>query len=278
MDNPLLSIIVPTLHRVNQVEALLNSIVTSNYKNCEILIIDQNFSNLLDTVVDKYLDKIKINHFKVDFRSLSKAKNYGYELASGNIICFPDDDSEVFPETFSNAVSILQNTNSDAVFGKCVERDLSDSVIKFEKDEGYFTSKKYEGMFLDATIFIRKDIFKKYLYDESFGVGAFYGAEEGYDLVLRMLKDNVKMYFSPNILFYHPRKISTHTSFQEIKRVFTYRCGFSHLCLKHKLYTKLISRTVKVSFYILYLAIFERVKIRYYLSELLGILVGITVR
>lgn len=278
MEQPLLSIIIPTLHRLSQVEALLDSICLCEYQNCEVLVIDQNFSTLLDDTVTKYSVKLNIKHHKVDFRSLSKAKNYGSQFASGSILCFPDDDCEVFPNTFSKALSILQETNSDVVFGKCVERDLSDSVIKFKKNEGYLTGKKYEGMFLDATIFVKHDIFQKYRYDESFGVGAFYGAEEGYDLVLRMLKDNVNMYFSPNILFYHPRKISTHTSPEEIKRVFTYRCGFSHLCLKHGLYAKLISRMLKVSCYIFYLAVFERVKIRYYFSELLGILVGITVR
>lgn len=278
MQQPLLSIVIPTLNRVIQVEALLQSIILSDYENYEVLVIDQNFSNILDSIIYKFSDKITIRQFKVDFRGAAKARNFGIKHANGHIICFPDDDCEVFPDTFSKAVDLLESTQSNVLFGKCVERDLSDSVINFEKKAGYLTCKKYEGMFIEASIFIRHDICSQYQYDEALGVGKFHGAEEGHDLVLRILKDKIKIFYSPEVIFYHPGKVLTYTSPEEIRRVFTYRCGFSRLCLKHQLYIKLIKRLSLVTAYLPYLVLFKHSKIRYYLAEIMGLLSGMVVR
>ena len=38
--------------------------------------------------------------------------------------------------------------------------------------------------------------------------GAEAGADEGADLVLRLLYENYNLYFSPNLVFYHPNKES----------------------------------------------------------------------
>ncbi|MNY11694.1 hypothetical protein D3C86_1447360 [compost metagenome] len=172
----------------------------------------------------------------------------------------------------------MEESGSEAVFGKCVDRNLQDSVAKFSETEGRLTLQRHEGMFIEATAFIRRETFLKFKFDESFGVGTFYGAEEAYDLILRMLKLDTKINYSPEILLYHPPKIVNHTGIQEIKRVFTYRCGFSHLCIKHGLYRKLIERLTKVSIYILYLSVFNRKKVRYYIAEWLGLMTGICVR
>jgi hypothetical protein len=78
--------------------------------------------------------------------------------------------------------------------------------------------------------------------------------------------------------FYHPNKIKQYTSINELKRVFNYRKGFSHLCIKHNLYLKLLNRILSVLVYIFILFFIDRKKIKYYFSELLGILTGIIIR
>ena len=133
-------------------------------------------------------------------------------------------------------------------------------------------------MFIEFTMFIKKETFSKFLFDESFGVGTFYGAEEGYDLVLRMLHKKVIIFYTPEIKMYHPQKVINHSDSSEIRRVFSYRCGFAHLCVKHKLYKKYCTRLLKVILYIPYTMVFAPRKTRYYLSELMGLLTGIIVR
>lgn len=276
-----LSIIIPTMGRKNEVFSLLESIYLSNldWNKTEIIIIDQNFSNILDDVCLYYSNlNININHIKVDFRGLSKAKNYGINQAKGEYICFFDDDSKVYPETINIALSLLNKENYDVVCGKCIDNFGNDSVKLFAKTPSLLSIKSFENKFIEATMFFKTNCIKDYLYDETLGIGAFHGAEEGFDIVYRMLKNNVNIYYDPCILFYHPQTIQNHTSNNEIRRVFTYRCGFAKLCMKHKFRKKFISRLITVSLYIPYLLVFNRKMTRYYCAEFLGLLSGITIK
>jgi len=135
-----------------------------------------------------------------------------------------------------------------------------------------------EKMFIEFTMFIKKETFSEFLFDESFGIGTFYGAEEAYDLVLRMLREKVVIFYTPDVRMYHPQKVISHFDGFEKRRVFSYRCGFAHLCVKHKLYRKYCTRLLQVILYIPYTMVFAPRKIRYYLSELMGLLTGIIVR
>ena len=126
--------------------------------------------------------------------------------------------------------------------------------------------------------FLKKKCFQDYTYDENLGIGSFHGAEEGYDLVYRMINDDLKIYYNSNIIFYHPQVISTHTSDREIRRVFTYRCGFAYVCTKHNLLKKYYSRLIVVLLYIPYSLLFRRKTTRYYIVELLGLIAGKFIR
>jgi len=278
MSNDLISIIIPTIGRTTQLEALLHSIICSTYKNYEVIIIDQNQTRMIDDIILKYDEFISNQHIKVDFTGAARARNHGYKYAKGQYLFTPDDDAELFPETLALSIEISKRTRADVVFGKCVDRTLADSVVIFSKNSSYLSLQRHENMFIEATMFIKKETFSKYLFDESFGVGTFYGSEEGYDIVLRMLHDKVIIFYTPEIKIYHPQKVVSHSDSAEIRRVFLYRCGFAHLCVKHKLYRKYCTRLIQIILYIPYTVVFSHGKTRYYLSELLGLLTGLIVR
>jgi len=64
------------------------------------------------------------------------------------------------------------------------------------------------GGFVEATVVCRRNIFDKFQFDENMGAGTFFGAEEGFDWMYRILtQSSIKAYFSPEILFYHPKVI-----------------------------------------------------------------------
>ena len=278
MPNGLISIIIPTIGRSTEFESLMHSIKDSTYKHYEVIVVDQNHSGILDDIVLKYHIIMPVLHLKVDFVGAAKARNYGSQFANGKYLFFPDDDSELFPETLDQYMNCFKEISADVIFGKCVDRTLLDSVVKFSNVSGYLSFNHHEGMFIEATMFIKKKAFSEFLFDESFGIGTFYGAEEAYDLVLRMLYVNFLIYYTPDIKIYHPPKVVTHSNKLEIKRAFSYRCGFAHLCAKHKLYKKYYSRLLKVILYIPYTIVFSHRKTRYYLAELMGLLTGMIIR
>jgi len=278
MKNLDLSIVIPTLGRVEEVEAMLNSIISTKEEHkykIEVIVVDQNFSDLLDPVVNKYQNRsIDIIHKKVPFRGLSKAKNYGACLAHGKFICFVDDDAAFLSGTIKKALNILSQGKFDVVSGKCVDGEGRDSVLNFSNKESVLSLKAFEGKFIESTMFFKREICEHYHYDENMGIGTFYGAEEGYDLVFQLLQDGKKILFNPEILFYHPQTVLDRSLKIAIRRAFTYRAGFGYLCRKHNFRKKYYKRLFTVICYIPYLLIFRPKDVRYYLAELLGLLVG----
>lgn len=276
----LLTIVIPTLGRIKEVDALLSSIYAFPvYDNvtAEIILVDQNFSNVLDDVVNKYIDKsFPIRHYKVSFRGLSKAKNFGTFHASGKYICFIDDDAEFQEDIINVALKELESGKIDIISGRCVDREGKDSVQKFSNEEAILTLDNFEGKFIESTMFFKTELCRKHLYDELMGVGCFYGAEEGYDLLYRMLKDGIRIKYNPNLKFYHPQTVVDKSSEGMVRRAFTYRCGYGYLCRKNKFRKKYYVRIAKLLVYLIVLPFYKPREFKFYLADFLGSLVGYT--
>ncbi len=273
-----LSIVIPTLGRSIQVDALLNSITKMEKTgwSIEVIIVDQNNSKLLDEIVIKYNSLLFIRHINVDFKGLSKAKNFGANLANGTWICFPDDDCEFFTNTLQKVNELICKSQPDVLFGKCVDRDGLDSVKKFSKSQNFLNLNNFEDSFIEATTFIRLVVFKQFTFDENMGVGSFFGSEEGYDWIYRILKSNKYIIlYSPSLLFYHPQVMLDKKELSSLKRVYNYRLGTAFLCVKHQLYKKLISRVILcLCISILFTVILKRDKAIYYFLEFLTLIAG----
>lgn len=276
-NQQLLSVIVPTINRKSELAALLESLSYADCSRIEVIIADQNPPGFLDEVLEAFRDKFdRLEHLLLTERGAARARNSGATHAKGDILCFPDDDSRFLESTVGIAMSVLaDNEGLGVIFGKTVDEDGNDSVIRFHSSAQELHRGNLAGGFVEATMFVRKEVFEETNFDESFGVGTFYGAEEAYDLLLRMLEKGVRIHFDPTIQFYHPHKVTNHTSPAEIRRVFQYRCGFSHLCRKHRLYGKWLKQFILVSGYCFLLLFSRPSRVRYYVAEILGLLTGL---
>lgn len=272
----ILSIIVATKGREYELEALLDSISGYDLTLLEVLIVDQNVSNFLVDVIDKFKCKFLIKHIKAESIGAAHARNVGIENSTGKYLCFPDDDCKFLKNTIQ--VGLANIEKHDVIFGKCVDENGSDSVINFAKEKGVINLNNYSNRFVEATMFATREIMLQFPYDKDLGVGTFHGAEEAFDLVLRLLNSNKKLFYTPELVFYHPNKIMDYSSKNEVKRVFTYRCGFARLCFKHGFYFKYFKRLILVFMSVPFYLIFNKKKSRYYFAELLGLLAGVVIR
>ena len=274
-----LSIVIPTIGREKEVRLLLQSISDTipDRISYEIIIVDQNADDLLLSAIHD-ANNLHINHYKVSFRGLSKAKNYGTKQALGRYICFPDDDCRMLENSIETALNLLNTNQYDMVTGRCADEDGNDSILKFHKSYADLTIDNFEGKMVEPAIFAKRELMLEYRFDETLGVGTFHGAEEGFDLIYRLLKDNIRIFYSPDICLYHPQVILDKSEPKSILRAFTYRCGLGRVCVKHKLYRKLLKRLFAVLLFIPFCAVFRRNSLRFYLAEMLGILSGIIVK
>lgn len=271
-----LSIIIPTIGRTKEFDELLATIqVAEGLGNFEILVVDQNKKPILDDIVAKY-GQLPIQHFKVDFNGLSKAKNYGVEHSKGAWICFPDDDCRIFKDTFSKGFQLIKENSLDMVFGKCVDDNGDDSVLNFKKEAYYLDKDNMLGGFVEATVIAKKEILERWKFDEEMGAGMFFGAEEGYDWLYRILHENkdVKVMFSPEIIFFHPQVIMSKGNWASMNRVFKYRCGTAYLCVKHGFSTKYYKRLLFCLMGCFVYIFTDKKKYNYYKVEVLSLMLG----
>lgn len=271
-----LSILVPTIGRTIELSALLHSILDAKLSfPYEIVLIDQNPIGYLDEVLNNYRNKLPIKHHVVKFKGLSKAKNYGVKVSCGSFICFPDDDCKIFPDTFLNAFSLIEKENADLVFGKCIDENRADSVLRFQKKQYILNHHNMLGGFVEATVVCKRVVFMNFEFDENMGAGTFFGAEEGFDWLYRILShSNLKAVFSPEITFFHPQVIVSKGDISALNRVFKYRCGTAYLCQKHSFNKRYFSR-VFLSFlaYLFYFFI-NKNKSEYYKTEWMALQIG----
>src|SRR4030066_2356254 len=108
MSRPYFSIIIPAFNSVNTLTKLLESILSSSFKDFEVIVVD-DFSEDNTTQI--------IKKFPVKFKRLKKrsgpsiARNKGAELARAKILVFADADVIFLKNTLSELVKTFKKNS-----------------------------------------------------------------------------------------------------------------------------------------------------------------------
>ena len=117
---PLVSVVIPTLHRPKLVLRAIASALNQTYEPIEVIVVidgpDEATIDVLRTVNDPRL------HVVVNPRSLTAAgaRNVGVDHAKGEWIAFLDDDDEWLPTKIEKQIALA--SNRDAVLISCLSR------------------------------------------------------------------------------------------------------------------------------------------------------------
>lgn len=116
MINPLVSIIIPTFNRAHLIGETLDSILAQTYQNWECIVVDDGSTDSTVTVLNKYTESDK--RFRLYYRPSDRlpggnaARNYGFEVSTGDYVKWFDSDDIMYPEFLQTQVSILTNDKS----------------------------------------------------------------------------------------------------------------------------------------------------------------------
>jgi len=112
-ETPLISIILPVYNVSAYLRPCLDSVINQDYKNLEIILVDDGSTDISSSICDEYSEKdgrIRVIHKKNG--GLSDARNAGAEIAEGEYITFVDSDDRITEDYVSYLYSLIKAYNT----------------------------------------------------------------------------------------------------------------------------------------------------------------------
>ncbi len=111
--NALVSVIIPTYRRAEQLPLAIDSVLNQTYKNVQVVVVDDNnpdteWRKKTETIMHKYAQNDHIKYIKhIQNSNGSVARNTGIKESDGEIICFLDDDDVYLPQKIEKQIDFL---------------------------------------------------------------------------------------------------------------------------------------------------------------------------
>lgn len=109
MNNPLISISIPTRNSGKTLEICLKSLRAQTYKNIEINIVDKDSKDSTLKIAKKY----KVDNIVSEKGSLLKARYEGVKISKGDYILIFDSDQVLEKDALKRAVELIKNEHYD---------------------------------------------------------------------------------------------------------------------------------------------------------------------
>jgi glycosyltransferase involved in cell wall biosynthesis len=181
---PKVSVVIPTYNRGWILKEAIDSVLNQDFKNFELIVIDDGSADGTGDIIDAYGSEIKA--VQQPNKGVSAARNRGIAAAEGQLIAFLDSDDLWLPKKLSRQVDFF-DSNPDAVINQTEEIWIRDGMRvnprkRHRKSAGMIFERSL-GLCLisPSAVMIRKTLFDVVgLFDESLP------ACEDYDLWLRI--------------------------------------------------------------------------------------------
>jgi len=107
---PLVSVIIPTFRRPDELMRALDSCISQAYRNIEIIVINDDPAGTLDVLHKKYPQVTWL----VNQQNMGApySRNRGLEVSNGEYINFLDDDDELYPEKINKQIAVFKSSNN----------------------------------------------------------------------------------------------------------------------------------------------------------------------
>ncbi len=103
MPSPLISVIIPAYNNRDYLGEAIQSVLTQDYPNVELIVIDDGSTDDISDVLAAYAGRLT-TQFQAN-AGMPSARNAGYRLASGSFIAFLDCDDLYTPGRLSTQMS-----------------------------------------------------------------------------------------------------------------------------------------------------------------------------
>jgi glycosyltransferase involved in cell wall biosynthesis len=216
---PLLSVIIPFYNLGKYVQETITSIQAADYKNIEIIIVDDGSADPDSLqVLDKLATLPNLSIITQPNQGLANARNKGAMAARGQFISFLDADDKVETAYYSKAVKVLMEKENVHFVG-CWIKYFEGSDKGWASFTPVFPYILFHNMINSSSLVYKKNSFCKHgLNDDRF----IYGMED-YDSVISMMAGGYYGVVLPELLFhYRVRKNSMSRGFNDTNQQYLY--------------------------------------------------------
>jgi glycosyltransferase involved in cell wall biosynthesis len=141
-DTPFFSVIIPTRERLEMTRRALDSVLSQDYLDYEVILVDDGSRDGTPSLADEYSGKIR--YLRREHGGVSRARNDGVRMARGEWLAFLDSDDTWLPEKLSRDREFIRKNPEIQVF-QCEERWIR---------RGRFVNKKKKHTKKEGDIFL----------------------------------------------------------------------------------------------------------------------------
>ena len=147
----LLSIVIPVYKTEKYLVDSVNSILNQTYKNLEIILVDDGSPDSCPAICDEIASKdTRVQVIHKENGGLSSARNAGIDASTGEYILFLDSDDNLESFAIKDAVEIILDEESDAVYPnsytKVIESTGEKTVSKHFNEADFNSDPKIFGL------------------------------------------------------------------------------------------------------------------------------------
>lgn len=184
----LISVVIPCYNHGRYLADAINSVLTQDHKNVEVIVVDDGSTDCTRSVIDNEYAGVKaVKYVYQNNQGLSAARNTGIDHSTGNYFVFLDADDWLVDHALSTNFSLLQQ-NKQAGFvsgGHLIINELIGyQTERNETIEGdYYAEllqRNYIGM--HAAVMYQRWVFDEFRFDTSLK------ASEDYDMYLHIAR------------------------------------------------------------------------------------------
>lgn len=115
---PLVSIIVPCYNSEKYLQECLNSILTQDYENVEVLVVNDGSIDGSEEIAKAFGQQDdRLKYFYQDNNGVGSARNLGLREAKGEYVAFLDSDDAWLPGKLGKQIELLENNPDAVIFG-----------------------------------------------------------------------------------------------------------------------------------------------------------------
>lgn len=111
----LVSVIIPVYNVLPYLREALDSVISQTYANLEIIIVDDGSTDGSGAVCDRYASDSRVRVIHQENRGLSRARNAGLNIMTGDYTAFLDPDDAFAPEMIERLLHVLIAEHADLV-------------------------------------------------------------------------------------------------------------------------------------------------------------------